>query len=691
MAAKIYDYLQRISPTERSIPITLLAAEILAFGLFIPFLGYYQDDWHFVYYAYTRGAQGLWELFNYDGHPFSAWSYIIGFQVLGFKPVYWHLFSLTWRWLACVAFWLCINELWPGRVKETFAAALIFAVYPLFSLQSQAISYIEMWMSYCLLNLSFYLMVKAIRRPERFAVYTAAAFALKLVHLFTTEYFAGLELVRPLLIYLALQGMTKTEGRTLAWKTIRIWSPYLLVSGTFTIWRTFFYLSPFAKQNAPILVQNLVANPLSTLQYLILSAIPDLVLILTTPWANIVSPQLFDFSIRANFLFFILAVFSGLVFFLLLDRLERNGKESGPGGQTTHWTRQALILGFPAILLGMLPPYAADYFIHAENQPWGSRFSVAAMFGAALIATAAINALVMSGRARSAVLGAVLGLSIGWHANNANSFRLVWEKEIKFYQQLAWRAPGIQPDTAIITEQEILAYMGDYPMAFAINSMFAQPQVSTGRTVPYWYFSLENNFGNQIEDFLSGMPIGQKKFSVRFTGNSRENLILTFEPEEGQCLWLIRPEDAGAPYLSPLLQQAARLSAPQRIEADTMHPLLSTLSGDDQRKTWCFYYEKAELARDQEDWEAVVHLWESARQQGLGPDSDIEYLPFIEAYSNLGDWNSTAAIVKNINLNQKVIRPSLCFLWKEIEQETPASAERDNLIRQSRTQSNCGN
>ena len=41
----------KLSFSKRSIPLALLAAHILAFGLLLPFLGYYQDDWHFVYYA----------------------------------------------------------------------------------------------------------------------------------------------------------------------------------------------------------------------------------------------------------------------------------------------------------------------------------------------------------------------------------------------------------------------------------------------------------------------------------------------------------------------------------------------------------------------------------------------------------------------------------------------------------------
>ena len=515
----------RFTATSAYVPCALLLANLVAFGLLIPYLGYYQDDWHFVYYAYTRGAAGLWELFNYDGHPLSAWSYVLGFQLLGFKPVFWHLASLMWRFLAALAFWLCIAELWPQHRKSTFAAALIFTVYPVFSLQPQAMSYIEVWMSYFLLNLSFYFTVRAARHPEKFLRFAFLAFGLKIIHLFTTEYFAGLELIRPVLIFIALrETRQKSNGRNLR-GVLAQWSPYILASGSLIIWRTFFYVSPFAKQNAPILIRNLISHPLDTFAHLVLSFIPDLVLLLTSPWANVFKPELFDFTTRINFLFFCIAVGVGALFWSFQSRTD-----PAPEPPSKAWPGEALILGGLALGLGMLPAYAANYFIHTENPPWGSRFSIPAMFGAALIAVAIMNLLVSSGRARNVLVAVLFGLSVNWHLNNANAFRLVWQKQTRFFEQLTWRAPGIQPDTAIITEQEVLSFMGDYPMAFAINSMYADRMASTGKTIPYWYFSLTGNFSDKLDDFMNGMPIGAKKFSVRFSGDSTRNLIVAFEP-----------------------------------------------------------------------------------------------------------------------------------------------------------------
>lgn len=676
---------QKLNFNEKTIPLALLVAHLLAFGLLLPFLGYYQDDWHFVYYAYTRGAQGLWELFNYDGHPLSAWSYVISFGLLGFKPIYWHIFSLIWRWLASVAFWLLINQLWPKHIRETFTAAILFAVYPLFALQPQAISYVEVWMSYFILNMSFYWMVKAIKNPNRFWWFTALAFLVKVIHLFTTEYFAGLELVRPIIIFLALQNKESKGFKTRLWNTVKVWTPYLIVTGAFTIWRAFFYLSPFAKQNAPILINRLISDPLGTMQYLILSSIPDLVLILTTPWANILSPRLFDFATRANFYFFLIAIFSGITAFIFTERL----KKAEPEEADISWRWEAILLGVFALGLSMAPAYAANYFIYTENPPWGSRFSIPAMFGAALVLTALIHAFVSSSRARNIILATLFGLSVGWHLNNTNAFRLVWDKEQKFYEQLTWRAPNIQPNTAIITEQEVLAFMGDYPMGFAINTMYALPNVSTGKTVPYWYFSLMNNFGSKIDDFLRGMPIGDKKFSVRFTGDSTQVLLITFNPEEGECLWLVRPEDSSAPYLTSLMQQASVFSAPYRIIPGAESPFLITILRENP-KTWCYYYEKAQLAADQRDWKVVSQNWEKAKQESLTPGNPVEYLVFIEAYANLGDWKSAGDIFKTINLNQKGIRPSLCYLWDKIRAEVPPSQERDQFLLDNSTQLNCG-
>src|SRR5512141_2610825 len=108
-------FAQRIRFSERTIPIILLLVLFLAFGLVISSLGIYQDDWIFVYNAYVRGPQGLWNFLNADGTPFSSLMNIALFYVLGVKPLYWHIAALIARWLTVVAFWLVLRRLWPAH------------------------------------------------------------------------------------------------------------------------------------------------------------------------------------------------------------------------------------------------------------------------------------------------------------------------------------------------------------------------------------------------------------------------------------------------------------------------------------------------------------------------------------------------------------------------------------------------
>ncbi|GAB4495224.1 MAG: hypothetical protein Fur0016_31210 [Anaerolineales bacterium] len=71
----------------------LLGLLTLAYGLLLPWQGYSFDEWHFIYYSLIDGPKGLAELFHYDGHPQATWIYLLGFRLLGYKPLAWHLLA----------------------------------------------------------------------------------------------------------------------------------------------------------------------------------------------------------------------------------------------------------------------------------------------------------------------------------------------------------------------------------------------------------------------------------------------------------------------------------------------------------------------------------------------------------------------------------------------------------------------
>ena len=61
---------------------------------------------------------------------------------------------------------------------------------------------------------------------------------------------------------------------------------------------------------------------------------------------------------------------------------------------------------------------------------------------------------------------------------------------------------------------------------------------------------------------------------------------------------------------------------------------------------WCYYFEKAELARQVEDWEKVVELGDEARRVGFAPADGTEWLPFIEGYASAGRYDEASALVR---------------------------------------------
>ena len=153
--------IKNIQFTDKSVPWILLAACILAFGLLIPKLGFFQDDWNFVFNSYAFGSKGIADFLRYDGRPFAAWVFDSGFALLGFKPIYWHIAELLIRWLTAYTLWLVFRTIWPNYKWQTLTASLLFVLYPFFTLQPLAVTYTLHWTGYLLYALSIYFMLRA--------------------------------------------------------------------------------------------------------------------------------------------------------------------------------------------------------------------------------------------------------------------------------------------------------------------------------------------------------------------------------------------------------------------------------------------------------------------------------------------------------------------------------------------------
>lgn len=656
-----------LSFSERSVPFFLLLVMTLALGLLLPELGFFQDDWIYIFFHQAEGAEGIVEFLYYDGHPLSGWSLILSFALLGSKPLYWHIFSLFWRWLTATAVWFILIRIWPHHKDRALVATLIFALHPAFVIQSQALIYSQVWISYFVLAISFYFTVVAIQNPGKFARYMFLAILFKLVHAVTDEYTWGTELMRPVLIWLALPQSDESRSSRLK-RTVLMSLPFLAIVIPQFVWRGLIYESPVLYRSEPLLFNELLLSPVSTLIVLIQKTIPDIVLMLFSSWNRVVEARYFDFSRPINVYLAIVQLVTtlGALFYLHRSTLFSNTTDQ----DQSSWTKQALVLGIVGMILGIAPTVAAGYFMFEKIPPWNTRFIFGPLIGVALILSAFFYLILTSRRAQILVLAVAVGALANWHERNADDFRQSWQKQERLYQQLLWRAPSIKPNTAIITSEEILGHMGDYPTSFSINSIY---EASGSKPLPYWFFALSENFEFSVERLREKNTLEVQKANASFKGDIQNIIFITYEPENKQCLWVLRPEDATYKDLPGEMKKAALMSNYKNISADERENRLFHEIVKEDRNTWCFYYQKADLARQLGDWDTVVSYWEDASGTTYRPENGFEYIVFIEAYAHLGNWETALALTNQARKTTQGMHLILCPTWQRLEQETPAS------------------
>jgi hypothetical protein len=89
--------------------------------------------------------------------------------------------------------------------------------------------------------------------------------------------------------------------------------------------------------------------------------------------------------------------------------------------------------------------------------------------------------------------------------------------------------------------------------------------------------------------------------------------------------------------------------------------------GPEPEHTWCYYFEKADLARQQENWEQVADLGDQVFAIPYYPDDNSEYLPFVEAYARTGRWEQARDLTRKTADLMPILRPALCAIWQRVE------------------------
>ena len=408
----------------------------------------------------------------------------------------------------------------------------------------------------------------------------------------------------------------------------------------------------------------------------------DFIFMMVSVWTRLIQPGLIE--IKRTFVGFswILVGISYFLFWFFRTKVDSPGEQDQPQVDSS-WCQQAAVLGIVIFILGTLPVWLTDKYI--STGMYADRFALPGMLGASILLVGLLSSIGIRYKSRSIILSIMISLAIGAHFRVSNDFRWDWVNQKRFFWQLYWRAPELEPGTTVFSDGSIFSFAGEYPTAFAINAFYGSENNVT--ELPYWFIELDSGFHRDPDAYLSGINLSKSLRNYSFLGNSLHSIVLDFNPDSGSCLWILDERDRINLSMPGLTWEALPLSDLDRIHSDRSSILFPSkaIFGREPDHTWCYYYQNATAARHNGDWEGVLQIKDVVDELGYGPNNRLEWIPFIDAYARLGRWAEAGELTLSAYERAPIARKTFCTLWDSFSEmdldSAPASNSIDAVIR----------
>jgi hypothetical protein len=658
---------------ERGIPFIFFLTTIAAYGLLLNQTGFYWDDWVFVFLARFLGPADFFPAFA-DVRPFLSPIFYVTTSLLPPEPIYWQTFMLVIRfgsgWLA----WFIFRQVWPQQKQAALAASFLFLLFPGYSQHWVAYTHINQeWIAFLFYLFSFGLTARALRNPDQRTVNTIFALLFLVLGVFPTEYFVTQEPLRFLFIWVIVSERTMGFRQRLL-ESLKLWVPYVLVWLINGAWLAYFYtIGSYTSYEVEV-----VREPLSLLTILRTTADAIWKAGLYC-WAQILLliPETLPTPSSLLTLLLIAGSFGFLVFYFM--------KVSFIDGSEKGFAIPAMLMGVAGIVLGRIPSFAADLPLTLQSS--NDRFMVSMMIGGSLFITGLVCLVAKNDRLKSILFAGLISLAVGQQFFNANIFRRDWLKQQDFYWQLAWRIPAMQPGTLLLTDEIPVDYEVDRSLTAPLNWIYAPD--FTRSNLPYALVYTTNRLGGSLPSLEPGVEVEAYLRTVHFTGSTSQAIVL-YVPREG-CLRVLGSQwkdEITYGGLSDELVRAIPLSKPDLIIVDSENtPSLPFLS--EPEHDWCYYYTKAELARQKQDWPEINRLLTEAASRGYEAADPFEWLVFIEAQATTGGFDSAIELSRRTLASEQRTRRGVCQVWQRVQTNTSFGAETVEQLRKYLTEFKC--
>ena len=655
--------MKRASTSAGLIPLGLLVICLVSYAPLIPWLGFFWDDWPAIWFYHSIGPGGFSEVFAVD-RPLLAWIYSVTTSIMGESITAWQLFAILTRWLSGLAFLWFLKLLFPSQKRLAVIASILFVLFPSFLQQYISVTYGNLYIYITAFILSLGLMVLAARNFLRYWMLGIASLLLSSIVIFSVEYFSGLELLRPIILWLVFSKVNSSRHKKLK-RTLIFWFPYFAVLVVFLIYNILFRETPRAEIQ---LFSNLAENPFSTVINLLFRIFEDIVEVLIVAWLKIFDiREWIRFDILELVLPFLISIIAAGATFLFVRKApqDENIQEQTSGVGQNKEINNIIFLGSAALLLGGWPFWVTNLQMKLRFPL--DRLTLPMIFGASLLTAGIIGLFYKSNTTRAGAIGILAGIAIWIHVLTGINYVREWEVQKSFFWQLTWRAPAIEYGTVLITPELPFTYFSDNSLTAPLNWIYDPNNNSTN--LEYLILDLESRLDKEITDFNPDNQIEHFYRAKSFSGSMENSIYFQFNPP--QCLRIYNSEyEYPLPESKYHVQEALSLSNTERILFFTENPAIppDQIFGNKPELNWCYYYQKAELARQTARWDEVAILGDQAETliNSLNSKNANELIPFIEGYGFSGQIDKSGKLsILGLKLNPE-IKPLLCKTWDRI-------------------------
>jgi hypothetical protein len=655
----------------------LLVLVVIAGITYLPLvskLGYINDDWYLMYDGYVGGAKFFHEVYGID-RPLRGYLMQAAFSLFGMNPLYYHLSAFVFRILSAIGlFWLC-NQLWHKREVYNLLAALFFLVYPGFLSQVNPIDYQSQIFSLACGMFSVALTIKAIRseKPAERVGFGFLSIVLAWIYLGLVEYFLGFEALR--LIAVGILFWRDYEKPVFMRLKSALWAfaPFLLGAGGFLVWRLFLFETERRATDVSVQLSALFSSPLTGLWWLNY-LIQDVFKVLIVAWAVPLNAFAFSLRLRDMFWGFALAIAAVLVLILALRR--SGEKEEGTGsGERSSETREQVWAAMVTIIAGLIPVIFVNRHVIL---PEYSRYALASSVGVAILLSVIFEKISVPSL-RTAVISFFVAIAVLTHYGNAWRVAIETEATRNFWWQAVWRAPQIKEGVTLIASYPGGSLSEDYFVWGPANLIYyPEEQNATPLEIKLPAAILTSDVVLGITT-NGGMetPLRRGNYLERDFGN----VLVMIQSSPNGCVRFMNGE---TPELSSVDDYRLFLVAPHskldNVITEGESPIPPALVfGKEPEQGWCFYYQKADLARQRGEWDAIPVLLKEALDKGYYPDDALEWMPFLQAYAVQGDLEKMRATLKLI-ASDRFLRLQTCEIMVDFMERETLTAEVEQFI-----------